>query len=512
MTRKCELRFSFNPLLWIRQAYQMRRFVRAYATVSSPTKATGQFAVVVMPWLGTAVPWFSIAVGLILAATGSRISFIIDGLPFGVNPVRFRVVLLCIRSVLGTLNRQFEILELRAAGNTSLKPDEVEMVARLAKLNAVWAMRGEMQERGRFDYTERITSQLTLSACAIRLFLERRKFDCVIVPGGIYGSSGLWARFAHANGTRLASFDSGGRGIVTVAANGIASQLQDIPRAFNLLKAGISARGQWSFARDAALAELQRRRSGTDQFSSQLRRTAKLDLRFHGAVLLALNSSWDSAALGLHQVFENSAQWVVGTVRCLLERTKAQIVVRQHPAERFQAGRSSDDYGRLLRESFSDDPRVTFVAAADPVNSYDLLDEAAAVIVYTSTFGIEAAIQGKVVVTPSSSYYSELGFVWRAESLDQYNDQIVDAVEGRYTVSEQMKSDALMCYYLTQCCNWIHTPLSPEGYEDWIRMSPSDLLKHEGVRITYSALRDNVPTAFLMHSAKVQDTLRPAMP
>ena len=353
MTRTCELRFSFNPLLWIRQAYQMRRFVRAYAPVTSPTKATGHFAVVVMPWLGTAVPWFSIAVGLVLAATGSRISFIIDGLPFGVNPVRFRVVLLCIRSVLGTLNRQFDILELCAPGDTSLRPDEVEMVARLAKLNAVWAMRGEMQERGRFDYTERITSQLTLSASAIRSLLERRKFDCVIVPGGIYGSSGVWARFAHASGARLASFDSGGRGILTIAANGIASQLQDIPRAFDLLSAEISdAPGQWMFARDAALAELQRRRSGTDQFSSQLRRTAKLDARLHGAVLLALNSSWDSAALGLHQVFENSTQWVVGTVRCLLERTTAQIVVRQHPAERFQAGRSNDDYGRLLQGEF----------------------------------------------------------------------------------------------------------------------------------------------------------------
>jgi hypothetical protein len=43
-------------------------------------------------------------------------------------------------------------------------------------------------------------------------------------------------------------------------------------------------------------------------------------------------------------------------------------------------------------------------------------------------------------------------------------------------------------------------------------MSRGDLLKQEGVRITYSALRDNVPASFLMHSAKLQDALRSAMP
>jgi hypothetical protein len=497
---------GFNPLHWIRQTHQMLRFVRAYAPLADSPDSQYRYAVVVTPWLGTAVPWFSVAIGMILAATGSKVAFVVDGSPFGENMIRFRLILSCVRRVLAALDRQFEVMELGApAGGGELNAEEAAMVARKANLNAVWAMRGEMKEDGRTRYTKRIMKQLAYSAGAIRDFLARHKFDCVIVPGGVYGSSGLWAELAGANGVRLASFDSGGRGVVTIATSGVASQLQDIPRAFALLKSGVTSENQWLFVREAALAELQRRRTGTDRFSSQLHNTAELDPRFEGAVLLALNSSWDSAALGLHRVFESSARWVVETVRFLLEQTRAQVIVRQHPAERFAAGRSTDDYKRLLQETFGTDPRLTFIAAADPVNSYDLLELVSVVLVYTSTFGVEAALRGKVVITASSSYYSDLGFIWRATSLDQYNTHLRDAVNGHYTVSEQMKADALACYYLTQCCNWISSPLSPEGYNDWIRIPFKELVRQDGVQITCTALRDNVPTSFLMHLVKLRD-------
>jgi len=501
---------DFNPLIWIRQTIQMRSFARSYLPRAKSMAPSSHFAVIVMPWLGTAVPWFSIAIGMILAAEGIRVSFVVDDMPFGSKCVRFRLVLFCIRRVLALFSGRIEVLAIAAARSKGGLRGAVDsaMVQRLAELNAVWAMRGEMTGHGRSRYTEKIRQQLERSTAAIQNLVANQTFDCVVVPGGVYGSSGIWAHSARSMGIRLASFDSGGRGIVTVATNGIASQLHDIPRAFALLKAQLRSDQHRSFVRDAALAELLRRRAGTDRFSSQLRATKAIDARFDGAVLLALNSSWDSAALGLHEVFDTSARWIIDTVRFLLENTSARIVVRQHPAERFDIGRSSDDYGGLLRDNFDDNPRVIFIAAADPVNSYDLLDLVSVVLVYTSTFGIEAALKGKVVITPSSSYYSRLGFVWRATSRAQYDDQLVKAVAGRYTVSEQMKADALICYYLTQCCNWISSPLSPEGYDDWIQMSFEELTKQDGVRIMSTALMEDVPASLLMHMARVRDALR----
>jgi hypothetical protein len=464
-----------------------------------------------MPWLGTTVPWFSVAIGLILAAKGSRISFVGETMPFGENRLRFRFVLLCIRYVLSAVREHCTVLDIRRfTSNVASNGSKSTSVSRLAVLNAVWEMRGEMWVHGRTRITDRIRRQLESSVDLIQSFVAGNKFDCIVVPGGVYGSSGIWNEVARANSVRLASFDSGGRGILTVATNGIASQLQDMPRAFSLLKADIKSVEELTFVRNAALAELRRRREGTDRFSSQLRSTASLDTRLNGAVLMALNSPWDSAALGLHSVFDNSAQWIVETIRYLLAATGARVIVRQHPAERFKMSRSSDDYKALIQNQFGADPRVIFIAAADPVNSYDLLDIVSVVVVYTSTIGIEAALNGKIVITPSSSYYSGLGFIWRASSLDQYHAHIINALAGKYMVTTQMKEDALICYYLTQCCNWVSSPFSPEGFVDWIQMPFEDLIKHDGVQITSTAIHDDVPTAFLVHLANARNALRRA--
>ena len=257
-------------------------------------------------------------------------------------------------------------------------------------------------------------------------------------------------------------------------------------------------------ARDAARAEMARRRAGTDRFSSQLQGTTVPDSRFDGGVLLALNSSWDSAALGLHEIFDSTMEWILETVRSALDKTSAQVIVRQHPAERFESGRSTDDYAELLRSNFGSNPRVTFIAAADSVNSYDLLEKVSVVVVYTSTIGVEAAAKGRVVLSASSSYYSEMGFVWAASEFSAYQNCLIDAAAARYTVTDQMKDDALLCYYITQCCNWVASPLSPEGYDDWIQFSFSDLVSQPSVNLTFSAVHDNVPVSFLMHLEKVK--------
>jgi hypothetical protein len=196
-------------------------------------------------------------------------------------------------------------------------------------------------------------------------------------------------------------------------------------------------------------------------------------------------------------------QWIIETAKFLLESSDVPIVIRQHPAERLQRARSSDDYRRMLQERLPANPRLHFISAEDNINSYALLERASAVAVYTSTFGIEAAANGKPVITASRSYYSDLGFVWRAHSLEEYHQHLLGAVSGGRVVTDAMRSDALACYYITQCCNWTHSPFTPENFPAWSRMSVSDLLQHEKVRLTIRSLSQDVPIAFLNHLANL---------
>ena len=283
-----------------------------------------------------------------------------------------------------------------------------------------------------------------------------------------------------------------------LATDGIAAQLQDIPRAFRLFE-----QLPLSERREAVLtaqAELGKRRAGNDKFTSQMTGSNESGGATRVAILLALNSSWDQAALGLHAVFANNTAWIVETVRWALDCTPHEIIVRQHPAERLENGRTSDDYRALLTREFGTHPRLRFVAAGDPVNTYDLLRSAAVVVAYTSTFGVEASALGNVVIVPSRCYYADLGFVWKADSRTLYFSLIEQAMGGELTVTQAMKDRALWCYYLAQVRNWIFSPFNPEGYNDWSKLTIEEIEKEPAVQVYLPSLIDNIPAAYTNHT------------
>lgn len=489
---------GFNPATWLADTRRMRQRVRELAG-SMPAHEGGQrIGVVLTPWMGTAVPWFSLACGLLLAERGNVVRFIIDDLPFGEHDTRFRFVVRCIRWAVAPLHGQAVLLSEVAPANTD-PAGRQPAIDRLARLNAVWTLRGELQEDGRDRLETRSARQLGEADGRIAAVLAQHRLDTVFVPGGVWGTSGLWVEQAQAAGARVASYDSGGYGNLLLAATGIACQLRDIPHAFARLDADLAVQNLQPFVLATAQAEMQRRRQGTDKFASQVRGNGLIDARFDGCVLLALNSAWDSAALGLHSAFDSTAEWIVETVRCLLESTSATVVVRQHPVERLAIARSNDDYRALLAAHFGSHPRLHFIAAEDPVNSYDLLERVRAVAVYTSTIGIEAVAQGKPVVTESRSYYAGLGFVEHAAEASGYRRALIEAASGVRPVSAAMQDAAWRCYYLTQCCNWVFTPFTVEAFPEWSQRPLRELLQHGSVRNVVQALEQGVPVAYLNH-------------
>jgi hypothetical protein len=494
-------RFSTDSFLvtWIRDACRMRRFVQgAGAPDGTEAGLSTQVGVIVAPWCGSAVPWFSTAIGLLLAARGHRVTFVIDDLPFGPTDRVWRLQLMAIRAVMAVVGRRHRVARLGSLPHPPAPFDaNRDAIERLVQLNGVWALRGES------PVTEAAVSgsreQLLAADVAIGAFLRGERFDLMFVPGGVWGTSGLWLRHARAAGTRVSTYDSGGYGVLLLAVDGVACQLQDIPRAFTMLKDQAASPRERGMVVRAATAEIDKRRAGKDKFASQVEGVSDRSSAYEGGVLIALNSSWDSAALGLHSAFGSTQEWIVETVRHLLAHTSAPVLVRQHPVERLEIARSNDDYRTLLHRHFGNDPRLHFIAAEDPVNSYDLMEQVCAVVVYTSTVGVEAAAQGKVVITESTSYYADLGFVHKATTPTRYFQLLEDAAGGRIETSAAMRDDAIACYYITQCCNWVHTPLTVPDFPTWSQRALKDLAADPAVQTVIDAIERNVPVAFLNH-------------
>lgn len=495
---------GFNPATWIRSVPRMRQLVRETVTATAGP-ASARCLVVVTPWEGTAVPWFSLGIGLMLAAEGAEVVFAVDDQRFGSNVLRHRVIMGAIRRVMKSVAGRHPVIRLSDMEPATVSVAGKAEIARLARLNATWALRGEMVQEGRQEMEARNRRQIGEAYGRIAAVFRDGRFDMMFVPGGVYGTSGVWALHARAAGVRVATYDTGGYETVMLAADGLACQLQDVPRAFEAVRDRIRrAPAERASAFAAADEEIRKRQQGSDTFESQIKHGGAGSEALRGGVLLALNSSWDAAALGPHVVFPGNTEWILETVRHLLAHTEAPVIVRQHPAERLAFARTTDDYRALLDRHFGAHPRLHFIAAEDPVNSYALMERVAAVVVHSSTIGTEAAAFGLPVITGSSAYYSRLGFIWRAESLAQYQSLLVEAAAGRLQVTGAMREDARLCFYVTQCCNWVFSPFNPADYRKWSRESLEHWRRHPATQRMLRSLLTNIPVAELNHAARME--------
>src|SRR6202041_926202 len=99
---------------------------------------------------------------------------------------------------------------------------------------------------------------------------------------------------------------------------------------------------------------------------------------------------------------------LASAVRLMKSRPDDRLIVRIHPAEHHIPGRRSREMlGRFIRQEIPNLPlNVAVVPADDPTDSYALMKQADIGLVYTSTTGMELALQGKPVVVAGDAHYA----------------------------------------------------------------------------------------------------------
>ena len=374
-----------------------------------------------------------------------------------------------------------------------------DVIGRLTDQNVSWVQRGAAPTGDDRHVVEQIRRSLTCSLPLVRSALDRGNVDCLVVPGGVYGTSGLFLNEAKARGCRVATFDTDRR-IAQICVDGVAAQNGDIPMAFHSL---------WNADRDVrqeavkvAMAEFRDRSANRDQYGFQVLPARQSDRYADGCVLIPLNVEWDTAALGRHVHFESTADWLISTVSAVLDQDAGPVVVRQHPSERRPLQRSKLDVAALLRRRFGEDPRCQFVAADDPVSSYDLLRAARLVLPFVSTIGIEAAAMGKPVLIAGACYYTDLGFVWSAGSREEYFDLLHRGLRGDLTLRPDQAERAWLCYYLTAVRNRVLTDFTPhpDDFWTWCQRPFPSLLSDPAMVDILEAIDTGVPISLLRHA------------
>ena len=63
---------------------------------------------------------------------------------------------------------------------------------------------------------------------------------------------------------------------------------------------------------------------------------------------MVLNQSYDLSALNRHYIFKNQTDWILQTIKYVIENTNEKIAIRRHPVEGKEQFRSNDEYEKII--------------------------------------------------------------------------------------------------------------------------------------------------------------------
>lgn len=467
-----------------------------------PTKSTGKdYIVVLSPWSLTSTPWFSITVGLLLFKRNHNVQYLVDDLKFE-NGFDYKLQVLLVKSSLFLLKKTKIKVDYLSKFKSviNINSEELSEINKLAFANTIHKNRGEDNTPLFNENLVKNKRKLESNFSYIKEFVTNHLDKNFIVPGGIYGDSGIFEFQLKTNKMSYFTFDSG-FGVLMSTYKGIAAQLADIPASAELL---FNCNEQEiEYAINSSKNELYKRKNGTNKLNSQYQSFNESQNFEEVGILMPLNSPWDSAALNIATVFKSYNEWLIETIRIVLENSNFKITVRQHPDERYWWGKTSTDFKKMIDKEFNNNERIQFVSCYDKVNSYALLEKADAVICYSSTFGIESVISNKSVCVCSNVYYSKLDFSYIAK----VKEDIVfflNNINSKGILSDPYR--ASVAYYLGQQCNWLFTCFTPMNgdFDKWVKISVEDLLIDPTVQLYLESLENFLPLSYVTHKKNYQ--------
>jgi hypothetical protein len=155
----------------------------------------------------------------------------------------------------------------------------------------------------------------------------------------------------------------------------------------------------------------------SSQGAQETRKMLKLDER--PVVMLAANVLGDSLTLGRDIFAASMTEWITKTVQYFANQTDVQMVIRVHPGEKLVPQAKS--MGTVVREALPELPsHIHVIGALDKINTYDLIEIADVGLAYTTTVGLETAMNGRPVISCGQTHYRSRGFTLDPNSWDDY--------------------------------------------------------------------------------------------
>ncbi|MGI6250570.1 MAG: hypothetical protein ACOYKD_04320 [Anaerolineaceae bacterium] len=345
----------------------------------------------------------------------------------------------------------------RAARIDSLKPLPAgihRIVEKTSRYDTMYTRQIEEVPEGDPLYALRLERN-SLAAVLVDTWFEKEKPDVVIVPNGTILEMGVAYQIARLRGIRTVTFEfADQRERIWLAQDGEimshdttalwqALGNQPLPekakqKLVDLYAARKNAKSWGEFARQWQI--------NPQQGAEEVKKSLSLDER--PVALLATNVLGDSLTLGREKISPTMADWIVRTIEWFTSNPKVQLVVRIHPGELLTHGTSMSE---VIAAAFPILPEnIHILQPGDKVNTYDLIEIADFGLVYTTTVGLEMAMDGIPVIVAGKTHYATRGFTFDPKDWPDYIKQLsqVAASPQNFRLSEQRIEQAWLYAYL----------------------------------------------------------------
>ena len=266
----------------------------------------------------------------------------------------------------------------------------------------------------------------TFAAKAALQFMLANKPDVVLIPNGLILEMGIVFRVARYLGIDAVTYEfNDQREQIWLAQN--SSIMQQETDYLVEARCGLPV----TDAMFERVADLENARRGArvwgkskrlwQYVSSQGAETTRnmLGLDSRPVVMLAANVLGDSLTLGRDIFAASMTEWITKTVQYFARRTDVQLVIRVHPGEKLVPQAKS--MATVVKEALPELPsHIHVIGALDKVNTYDLIEIADVGLAYTTTVGLETAMNGRPVISCGQTHYRGRGFTLDADSWDGY--------------------------------------------------------------------------------------------
>jgi hypothetical protein len=292
-------------------------------------------------------------------------------------------------------------------------------------------------------------------ACSAMEWMQTNQPDTVIVPNGTIQELGITYHVARHLNIPVTTYEFGDqRERIWVAQNAEVMRQET--------KAMWEARRD-DVLNDAQLDQLQEMFSSRQQASvwknfarqwqdvpTQGGEQVRVEMGLDGrpVVLLATNVLGDSLTIGRQNFTNSMAEWISRTVQYFAGKTDTQLVIRVHPGEVLSRGLSMAEVVHSVLPTLPEN--IHLIEPREKMNTYDLVDVADVGLVYTTTVGLEMAMQGKPVVVTGNTHYRDCGFTYDPDSWKNYYKvlgRILEDTETYRLTGDQIESAWRYAYH-----------------------------------------------------------------